>query len=134
MIFGRPGDRAVGEDLFALASTGLFRASVHGRERFVMAARRSTAVIIAVTAAVCPLVFAGVDQAGAERGMPAGAVAAAVGGTWHTAVRVPGTATLNAGGAAWTVSVSCASAGNCNAGGGYTDSSGHRQAFVITQS
>jgi hypothetical protein len=47
---------------------------------------------------------------------------------------VPGTATLNSGGAAWTVSVSCASAGNCSAGGGYTDSSGHRQAFVVTQS
>jgi hypothetical protein len=57
-----------------------------------------------------------------------------VNGTWRTAIRVPGTATLNSGGAAWTVSVSCASAGNCSAGGGYTDSSGHRQAFVVTQS
>jgi hypothetical protein len=61
-------------------------------------------------------------------------VVSQVNGTWHTAIRVPGTATLNSGGAAWTVSVSCASAGNCSAGGGYTDSSGHRQAFVVTQS
>ena len=30
-------------------------------------------------------------------------------------------------------SVSCASAGNCSAGGGYTDSSGHGQAFVANE-
>jgi len=30
--------------------------------------------------------------------------------------------------------VSCASAGNCSAGGGYTDSYGHRQAFVVRES
>jgi hypothetical protein len=53
---------------------------------------------------------------------------------WRTAVQVPGIATLNSGGAAWTDSVSCASAGKCSAGGAYTDSSGHRQAFVVTQS
>jgi hypothetical protein len=30
--------------------------------------------------------------------------------------------------------VSCASARNCSAGGGYTDSSGHRQAFLLSES
>jgi hypothetical protein len=30
--------------------------------------------------------------------------------------------------------VSCAAAGNCTAGGGYTNGSGHRQAFVAGQS
>jgi hypothetical protein len=57
-----------------------------------------------------------------------------VNGTWHTALEVPGTATLNQGGNAFVQSVSCASAGNCSAGGGYTDSSGHRQAFVVKES
>jgi uncharacterized protein YunC (DUF1805 family) len=98
-----------------------------------MAAGRSTAMIIAVTAAICPLAFAGVGQAGAERGMPAGAVAAAVGGTWHTAVRVPGTATLNKGGNAQVQAVSCASVGNCSAGGYYTDGSGRQQVFVVSR-
>jgi uncharacterized protein YunC (DUF1805 family) len=98
-----------------------------------MTARRFTAMIIAVTAAVCPLVFAGVGQAGAEPGMPAGALAAAVGGIWHTAVRVPGTATLNKGGNAQVLSVSCASAGNCSAGGYYTDGSRREQVFVVSR-
>jgi uncharacterized protein YunC (DUF1805 family) len=98
-----------------------------------MTARRFTAMIIAVTAAVCPLVFAGVGQAGAEPGMPAGALAAAVGGIWHTAVRVPGTATLNKGGNAQVQAVSCASAGNCSAGGYYTDGSRREQVFVVSR-
>jgi hypothetical protein len=98
-----------------------------------MAAGRS-AMIIAVTAAVCPLVFAGAGQAAAGTRMLADAGAAALGGTWHTAQKVPGAATLNTGGNAFVQSVSCASAGNCSAGGGYTDSSGHRQAFVVTES
>jgi len=61
-------------------------------------------------------------------------VVSEVNGTWHTATQVPGTATLNQGGNAFVQSVSCASAGNCSAGGGYTDSSGHRQAFVVKES
>jgi hypothetical protein len=61
-------------------------------------------------------------------------VVSEVNGTWHTALEVPGTATLNQGGNAFVQSVSCASAGNCSAGGGYTDSSGHRQAFVVKES
>jgi hypothetical protein len=54
-------------------------------------------------------------------------------GTWRTAIEVPGLDTLNAGGNAAVFSVSCASAGNCATGGFYTDSSGHTQAFVVSQ-
>jgi hypothetical protein len=93
-------------------------------ERFVMAAGRS-AMIIAVTAAVCALLFAGAGQAAAGTQMPAAAQAAALAGTWHTAQKVPGAATLNKGGEAQVQSVSCASAGNCSAGGYYTNGSGH---------
>ena len=54
-------------------------------------------------------------------------------GTWHTAIEVPGTAVLNRGRIAAIFSVSCGAAGNCSAGGFYTDSSGNRQAFVVSQ-
>jgi len=57
-----------------------------------MPAGRAAAVIISVTAAVCPLVCAGAGQAAAGTPMPAGARAAAVAGTWHTARKVPGVA------------------------------------------
>ena len=60
-------------------------------------------------------------------------VVSQVNGTWGKAKEVPGTATLNTGGLAGINSVSCGSAGNCSAGGGYTDSSGHFQAFVVSQ-
>ena len=56
-----------------------------------------------------------------------------VNGTWQTAIEVPGTAALNQGGSADVSSVSCASAGNCSAGGDYQDSSGHFQAFVVSE-
>jgi hypothetical protein len=52
--------------------------------------------------------------------------------TWHTAIEVPGTGTLNKGGGAGVLSVSCASPGNCAAAGSYTDCSGHTQAFVAS--
>jgi hypothetical protein len=55
------------------------------------------------------------------------------GGTWETAEEVPGAAQLNQDGAGQLNSVSCGSAGNCSAGGYYKDSSGHYQAFVISQ-
>jgi hypothetical protein len=55
------------------------------------------------------------------------------GGTWGTAIEVPGTAALNEGGDAQISSVSCATAGNCSAGGQYTDASGHVQAFVVRE-
>jgi cytochrome c551/c552 len=73
--------------------------------------------------------------AGVAAGSPGAAAApiAAVGGTWGSAIEIPGTAALNKGGNAWPLSVSCASAGNCGAGGFYTDGSGHRQAFVVAE-
>jgi hypothetical protein len=54
-------------------------------------------------------------------------------GTWATAIEVPGTAALNASGSAEVTSVSCAPAGSCSAGGYYADATGHRQAFVVSQ-
>jgi hypothetical protein len=60
-------------------------------------------------------------------------VANKAGGTWGSAIEVPGTAALNKGGAAWVASVSCPSAGECLAGGSYTDAAGHVQAFVATE-
>jgi hypothetical protein len=54
-------------------------------------------------------------------------------GLWRRAIEVPRSAFLNAGGSAGVSSVSCASAGNCGALGFYTDSSGHGQAFVFSQ-
>jgi hypothetical protein len=54
-------------------------------------------------------------------------------GTWSTAVEVPGTAALNQGGSAVLYSVACSWAGSCSAGGWYTDSAGHLQAFVVSQ-
>ena len=60
-------------------------------------------------------------------------VASQTGGTWHTAIEVPGTAALNRVGLAGLASVSCGSAGNCSAGGHYTDSSGGQQSFVVSQ-
>ena len=63
-----------------------------------------------------------------------GAVAASLSShVWGTAEEVPGTAALNQGGNAAITSVSCASAGECSAGGSYTDSSGHPQAFVDSE-
>lgn len=58
---------------------------------------------------------------------------AASGGTWGTAIEVPGTAALNQGGNAKTYAVSCTSSGNCAAGGFYTDSSAKSQAFVAAE-
>ena len=60
-------------------------------------------------------------------------VVSQTGGTWHTAIEVPGTAALNQGGFAAISSVSCTSAGNCSAGGYYTDSSFHQHALVAGQ-
>jgi hypothetical protein len=60
-------------------------------------------------------------------------VASEVHGTWHNAIKVPGTATLNKGGDAAVNSVSCASAGNCSAGGFYSDSSNAVQALVVSE-
>jgi len=61
-------------------------------------------------------------------------VASQANGTWHTAIEVPGTAALSQGVNAFVNALSCASVGTCSAGGGYTDSSGHLQAFVVGES
>ncbi|HEX6527094.1 MAG TPA: PQQ-binding-like beta-propeller repeat protein [Streptosporangiaceae bacterium] len=55
------------------------------------------------------------------------------GGTWATAIQVPGTAARNLGGIAQTFAVSC-TAGNCAAGGEYEDAADHFQAFVVSGS
>jgi len=60
-------------------------------------------------------------------------VVSASNGTWSTAEKVPGTATLNQGGFAIIYAISCPAAGHCTAGGLYTDSSGNQQAFVASQ-
>ena len=54
-------------------------------------------------------------------------------GVWGAAMEVPDTATLNIGGDAGVKSVSCAAAGDCSAGGYYSDVSGHKQAFVVSE-
>jgi len=54
-------------------------------------------------------------------------------GVWGTAQKVPGSVALNKGGNAQVNSVSCATAGNCSAGGFYAGSSGHPQAFAVTE-
>jgi hypothetical protein len=56
------------------------------------------------------------------------------GGTWGTAVEVPGTAALDQGSpGATVVSLSCAAAGECSAGGAYADASDLQQAFVVNE-
>jgi hypothetical protein len=60
-------------------------------------------------------------------------VANQAGGTWGTAIEVPGTAGLNAGGTAELLSASCRSVGNCTAAGNYLDASGADQAFVVQE-
>ena len=54
-------------------------------------------------------------------------------GIWGSAQDVPGLPALDKGGYASLESVSCASAGNCSADGTYSDSPGHYQAFVISE-
>src|SRR5262249_6319786 len=61
----------------------------------------------------------------------AAVVASAASGAWGTAQQVA--AALNAGGIAAISSVSCGWAGNCSAGGFYTDNSGRRRAFVVSE-
>jgi hypothetical protein len=60
-------------------------------------------------------------------------VASESGGSWLTAVEVPGTATLNADGSAEVGAVSCTTAGNCTFGGSYMDIEGNTQAFTASE-
>ena len=78
-----------------------------------------SAVIIAVTAVVCPLLLAEAGHAAAGTRMPAGAAPA---GIWHTATRLPGT---SAAGNVNVTSISCGSAGDCGAGGSFLASEAH---------
>ena len=78
-----------------------------------------SAVIIAVTAVVCPLLLAGAGHAAAGTRMPAGAAPA---GIWHTATRLPGTSAADN---VNVTSVSCGSAGDCGAGGSFLASEAH---------
>ena len=65
---------------------------------------------------------------------PQGFVASENNGVWGTAIQVPGLAAVNKGGQSPRFpTVSCAPAGTCAAAGYYTDRSGHRQGFVVTQ-
>src|SRR5260221_7681434 len=102
--------------------------------------RRRQVLVVAAAAAV--LLGAGCAQAApatTTTAMPSttpvatSAAAAGAAGTWRAALEVPGTGGLNKGGNAGVNSVSCASAGNCAAAGGYTDGSGHPQAFVASE-
>jgi hypothetical protein len=54
-------------------------------------------------------------------------------GTWGTARKVPGMATLNKGGAAEFTAISCASPGNCSAGGSYASTRFKDQSFIVSQ-
>jgi hypothetical protein len=56
-----------------------------------------------------------------------------VGGTWGTAIEVPGSADLNTGGVANLYMVSCPSAGNCTAVGYYSDTVTTTQALVVDE-
>jgi hypothetical protein len=86
--------------------------------------------IVLVAAVVVASLASGSGRAGAGAGALAGSLSSH---GWGTAIEVPGTAALNRGGSAGLGPVSCATAGNCSAGGSYTDSSGHSQAFVVSQ-
>ena len=97
-------------------------------------ARRCLAAIAAAGAAAALLATAG--PAAAQGRAPAsspGAARAVSGGTWGTAIEVPGTAALNTVGLAYTSAMSCASAGNCSAGGHYTDGAAFSSVFVASQ-
>ncbi|HEY2353292.1 MAG TPA: PASTA domain-containing protein [Gaiellaceae bacterium] len=52
---------------------------------------------------------------------------------WRNAIAVPGAAVLNTGGIARVSSTSCPAPRECAAGGYYTDDSGDRQAFVVSE-
>src|SRR5262245_51761522 len=95
--------------------------------------RQRVVMVLAGAAALwcaAPLALGCAASAGVAR---AAAGAAARAGTWHAAIEVPGTGALNKGGDAVVNSLSCSSAGNCAAVGHYTDSSGHQQAFVASE-
>jgi hypothetical protein len=92
---------------------------------------RRLAVIAACAAAVALAAGGGPAAAQARSSAgSAGSTSAASGGTWGTAIEVPGTAALNTGGNATVQAVSCPSAGNCTAGGYYNVGA---EVFVVSE-
>jgi hypothetical protein len=70
------------------------------------------------------------DSAGGEQAF----VISQTGGSWGSAIEVPGSAALNLAGNGGIRSVSCASAGNCVAGGYFAKfHTGHTQALVVDE-
>jgi hypothetical protein len=70
------------------------------------------------------------DSAGGEQAF----VISQAGGSWGSAIEVPGSAALNLAGNGGIRSVSCASAGNCVAGGYFAKfHTGHTQALVVDE-
>ena len=95
--------------------------------------RRAAVVAGVVAVLLGPAVGAASASGSAGAGTrPAAGVRPLSGGTWGTAIEVPGTATLNTGNNAAVTSVSCAPAGGCAAGGYYWANSS-RQAFVVSR-
>jgi hypothetical protein len=88
-------------------------------------------IVTAIT--VCLVAITDASAAMASTGQVVGVHVGASGGTWGTAMEVPGSAQLNEGGHADVTSVSCASVGNCSAGGYYFDGSHVQQAFVVNE-
>lgn len=85
-----------------------------------------------VASVSCPT--AGYCVAGGFYSVPAGSegfVVVDTNGRWGKAVAVPGT--LSKAGNTGITSVSCGAARSCAGGGSYTDSRGHQQAFVTTE-
>ena len=59
-----------------------------------------------------------------------------VNGTWHQAIKVPGTVAVDQYSAGGVAAVSCAAPGNCSAGGTFRspqDPLGHEDAFVVSE-
>jgi hypothetical protein len=62
-------------------------------------------------------------------------VVSEVNGTWHTAIAVPGLATLSHAGTAHFDALSCGAVANCSAGGFYdfADNAANEQAFLVSE-
>jgi len=98
-----------------------------GKAKGIPGSRGPDGMVFSVSCASAGNCSAGGTYTGSSGQMQAFVISQAH-GTWGTAKVVPGT-----GGSAEVLGVSCGSAGNCTAGGRYYDSSGHQQAFVVSQ-
>jgi hypothetical protein len=95
--------------------------------------QRHVAKFALTAAAACSALVASSGAAVAGMHAAAGARSAVSSGTWGTAQKVPGLATLNKNGDADLTSVSCASPGNCSAGGFYSDTPATKHTESTTQ-